>query len=185
MQVKPAPQQAFMNSARAAPAAADRASPVLQKNIVAMLQAASAKIAHSQPPAQQQATPASDASLEALADRLTNLAVGGDGSTAAAHAAPPQLGGSAADGHATARASAAPRHGEAAGRQPAPASWVQGDADHVAARERARAEAAAVKKRRRAEQAQGRRNKAAAAAAALATSLASIHPAEASLQGLA
>lgn len=188
MQTKLAPQQVFMNSARAAPAEAARASPALQKNIVAMPQAASAKLMQAQPAAQQQATPTSEASLDALADRLTSLAVGSDGA-AAAYAAPQLSGRNAVDDRASGRASAAPRGRKAGARDPAAGGYtqaeaargyVQVEAARVAAREQARAEAAVAKKRRRAEHAQVKRNSAAAAAAALATRLASIHPDEAS-----
>ena len=188
MQTKPAPQQAYMNSARTGPAEAARASPVLQKTIVAMPQTASAKLMQPQSAAQQQATPTSEASLDALADRLTSLAVGGD-SAAAKSAAPQLLGGNAVDDRASARASAAPRGRKAGARDPAAGGLTQAEAARgylqveaapVAAREQAHAEAAAAKKRRRAEHAQVKRNSAAAAAAALATRLASIHPDEAS-----
>ncbi len=188
MQTKLAPQQVFMNSARAAPAEAARASPVLQKNIVALPPAASAKLMQPQPAAQQQAASTSEASLDALADRLTSLAVGGN-SAAVAYAAPPLSGGNASVDRASARASAAPRGRKAGARDPAAGGLTQAEADRgylqveaarVAAREQARAEAAVAKKRRRAEHAQVKRNSAAAAAAALATRLASIHPDEAS-----
>ena len=183
MQIKPAPQQLSTHSARAAPAEAQRASPVLQKNIV-MPQAASAKIVQPPPAAQQQSAPTSEASLNALADRLTNLAVSGDG-RAAAHTAQPFLGGIALDDHGFPRGRAAPRGGDVAAPELAPGSHLQVKAAQLAAREQARAEAVTAKKHRRAEKAQAKRDAAAMAAAALATRLASIRPAEASSRSLA
>ena len=175
MQAKPGPQQVVIAGARAAPAEPARASPVLQKNIVAMPQGGSAMFV--QPAAaQQKATSCTDQALEALADKLTSLAVAKDSATASQTTQLPP-GGNVAETvtDAAARSSAAARD---------PAGRTEADATKAAAREKARAEAAAARKRRKAEQAQAKRDAAAAAAAALTTLLSSVPPDEARLLAL-
>ena len=187
-----------MASAHAPPAEPARTSPPLQKNIGSMPQgAASARV--QQPPAvQQNAAASSRTSWDAVADRLTGLAVADDGVVAPPPNPTSSGGNSAADiAAATVRALAAARGAEAAARdvkttanrgakatarEPAVAARTPEDiARAAAAREKARAEAAAVRKQKKAEKARAKRQAAAAAAEALASRLAFVNPNQAGL----